>query len=61
MDTEGRLNALYLAALSRPMRPDERSRMMRYVEKGGPSGDQGKALRDVFWALLNSSEFILNH
>jgi hypothetical protein len=61
MDTEGRLNALYLAALSRPMRADERSRMVRYVESGGPSRDQGKALRDVFWALLNSSEFILNH
>jgi hypothetical protein len=32
-----------------------------YVDKGGPSGDSRKALADVYWALLNSSEFILNH
>jgi len=61
MDTEGRLNALFLAALARPMRPAERSRLVRYVDSGGPSGDAGKALRDVYWSLLNSSEFILNH
>ena len=28
---------------------------------GGAAGDKKKALSDVFWALLNSSEFILNH
>jgi hypothetical protein len=28
---------------------------------GGPSGDERRALADVFWVLLNSSEFILNH
>jgi hypothetical protein len=61
MDTEGKLNALYLASLSRKMRPEEASRMVRYVESGGPSKDSSKALADVFWALLNSSEFILNH
>jgi hypothetical protein len=61
LDTEGKLNALYLASLSRKMRPDEVSRMVRYVESGGPSKDSNKALSDVFWALINSSEFILNH
>src|SRR5262245_23725812 len=61
MDTEGKLNALYLAALSRNMRPDEKSRLVRYVDSGGPSRDSDKALADVFWAILNSSEFILNH
>ena len=61
LDTEGRLNALYLAALSRNMRADEKSRLVRYVEGGGPSRDPDKALADVFWAILNSSEFILNH
>jgi hypothetical protein len=61
MSTEGKLNALYLATLSRKMRPEEKSRLTRYVDAGGPSKDQAKALTDVFWALLNSSEFILNH
>ena len=61
LDTEGKLNALYLASLSRKMRPEEQSRMVRYVDGGGPSKDSSKALADIFWALINSSEFILNH
>src|SRR5262249_18171643 len=61
MSTESKLNALYLATLSRKMKPTEASRLVRYVDGGGPSKDSAKALADVFWALLNSSEFILNH
>jgi uncharacterized protein DUF1549/uncharacterized protein DUF1553 len=61
MDTRQKLDALYVSALGRPMRADEAERMVKYVEKGGPSGDQNKALADVFWVLLNSSEFIFNH
>jgi hypothetical protein len=61
LDTRGRLDALFLAALSRPMRPGEADRFVPYVEKGGPSGDQRQALADVFWALLNSTEFSVNH
>lgn len=61
LDTKGQLNALFLSALSRNMRQDEESRLVRYVEKGGPTGDRKKALADVFWTLLNSSEFIFNH
>lgn len=61
MDTEAKLNALYLATLSRKMKGEETAKMVRYVDSGGPSKDQAKALADVFWALLNSSEFILNH
>lgn len=56
-----RLESLFLAALSRPMRPDEERRLIRYVDSGGPSRDSRKALADVFWVLLNSSEFCLNH
>jgi hypothetical protein len=32
-----------------------------YVDRGGPTGNKRQALADVFWALLNSSEFTLNH
>ncbi len=56
-----RLDALYLAALGRPMRDREASRVLPYLDRGGPSGDKSRALADVFWALLNSSEFIFNH
>ena len=43
------------------MRQGEAERMVKYVKSGGPSGDSRKALADVFWVLLNSSEFIFNH
>ena len=39
----------------------DRASRGEYVDKGGPSGDSAKALCDVFWALLNSSEFCVNH
>ena len=40
---------------------EEAEKFVRYVERGGASGDQKKALSDVFWALLNSTEFKFNH
>jgi hypothetical protein len=61
MDQRQRLDALHLAALGRPMNVHEAERLVSYVERGGPSGDQRRALADVFWVLLNSSEFIFNH
>jgi hypothetical protein len=51
---------LFLAALSRPPRPEETKRLAALVE-GGARGDRTAALRDVLWALLNSTEFVLNH
>ena len=35
--------------------------LVEYVDSGGPSKDEKTALGDVFWALLNSSEFLFNH
>jgi hypothetical protein len=31
------------------------------VDQGGNDREKKKALSDVFWALLNSPEFLLNH
>jgi hypothetical protein len=61
MDDRQRLETLFLAALSRQPRTEEMSRFLPYVQGGGPSHNRRKALADVFWVLLNSSEFILNH
>jgi hypothetical protein len=69
LDPRGRVETLYLAALARRPRPQEVERAERYltsaVEKGAAPADRERrekqAVADVFWALLNSSEFILNH
>ena len=56
-----RIEALYLATLNRRPRADELAGLVRYVDGGGPAKKSNKALSDLFWALLNSSEFLLNH
>jgi hypothetical protein len=61
LGTEEKVEALFLAALARPPRSDERVRFGHYVHSGGPRGDARAALGDVFWVLLNSPEFLLNH
>lgn len=57
----GRITSLYRLVLSRPPRQAELDRLVPYLEKGGATGDMGQALSDVYWALLNSSEFLHNH
>ena len=61
IDTGRRLETLYLVALTRKPTAAEVKRLVPYLERGGPSGHPHKALADVFWALLNSAEFFLNH
>jgi hypothetical protein len=61
LDTAGRVEALFLATLTRKPTPRERDRFVRYVDGGGPNKGAKQALADVFWVLLNSTEFMLNH
>jgi len=61
LETPDKVEALFLAALSRKPRAEEAERLVKYVNDGGATKDKKKALADVFWALLNSPEFILNH
>jgi hypothetical protein len=60
LDTAGRVETLYVAALSRKPSANERDRMVRYVTDAGLDRRAGR-LADVFWVLLNSAEFRLNH
>jgi Protein of unknown function (DUF1553)/Protein of unknown function (DUF1549) len=60
LDTAGRIETLYLVTLSRKPRPEEMQAMVRHVERGA-AGEARARLADVFWALLNSAEFVLNH
>ena len=55
------MTTLYYLALARPPREDELERMSRYVMSGGARQDEGQAVADVFWVLLNSAEFASNH
>ncbi|MFM8582779.1 MAG: DUF1553 domain-containing protein, partial [Planctomycetaceae bacterium] len=55
-----RVETLFLATLGRLPSATEREKMLRHVEPGGPTGDWREALGDLFWALLNSSEFLFN-
>jgi hypothetical protein len=61
LDTAGRVETLFLAALGRKPSAEESATLVKYVDKSNPSGDPNRALADIFWALLNSSEFVLNH
>jgi hypothetical protein len=61
LDTAGRVEALYLAALTRRPRPDELARVVGYVERKKDEAERARALSDAFWAILNGPEFRLNH
>jgi hypothetical protein len=61
MNTAQKIETLFLATLTRKPRADEASKLATYVNSGGARQDARAALADVFWALLNSPEFILNH
>lgn len=67
LDTAGKVEALYLAALSRKPTDKEKSRVLAHVTKAtdgtrrDPARGQKEALADVFWVLLNSAEFYFNH
>ena len=56
-----RVEQLYLVTLSRKPTAKESARLVKYLEARGTGGNESSALRDVFWALINSSEFYLNH
>jgi hypothetical protein len=53
-----RIEALFLATLSRRPQADELAELVAHVEA---ARDQRLALRDIFWSLLNSTEFVVNH
>ncbi|MCP4175151.1 MAG: DUF1553 domain-containing protein [Fuerstiella sp.] len=61
MSDEQKLDTLFLSVLSRRPSKSERRRFGDYLLSGGASENPKSALADVFWVLLNSSEFLLNH
>jgi Protein of unknown function (DUF1553)./Protein of unknown function (DUF1549). len=53
-----RIEALYLASLGRPPSRSESSQLLKLMKA---QRDPVKAYQDLYWALLNSNEFIVNH
>lgn len=60
MNDTQRLEAAFLATLSRRPRDAERAQFVDYLQSRPPA-ERMVALSDVVWALLNSAEFSLNH
>jgi hypothetical protein len=58
INNAARINRLYLAALARKPTPQEITLANQMLMR---KGDPIAALQDVWWAVLNSNEFILNH
>jgi hypothetical protein len=61
LDTRGRIAELFLASLTRFPRPKELERLEAYIDGKPTPEERAKGLADVFWALLNTPEFKLNH
>jgi hypothetical protein len=59
--TRRNLEELFIVTLSRKPKAEELERLTKYVDGGGVTNDRKDALADVFWALLLSGEFMLNH
>jgi hypothetical protein len=57
-DTE-KLDTLFLAAYSRLPRADERERFLKVIRAKPDPAYQKQAYANIFWALLNSPEFVL--
>ena len=58
---EQRLEILLLATLSRPPSEDERKQFVAHVQNARADDKERQALSDVLWALINSTEFAMNH
>jgi hypothetical protein len=49
---------IYIRCLTRGPKPDELKTLLAMVDK---AADKKQALEDVFWAVMNSREFMFNH
>jgi hypothetical protein len=52
------IDSIFIRALSRLPSAEEKARLMGVVSD---AGDPNVGLEDVFWAVLNSREFVFNH
>jgi hypothetical protein len=56
-----RIESLFLATLARTPDDEERAMFTEALSESKSPSDRERALSDMFWALLNSTEFAFNH
>lgn len=61
LSVEKKIEAFFLTTLSRFPTDRESIRLAAYITSVKSEEQQTRAYSDLFWALLNSSEFLLNH
>lgn len=59
LESAEKIETLYLAALTRKPEASELERMRTHVEGQSSRDDRRRAYAEIYWALLNSPEFIL--
>jgi hypothetical protein len=52
------IEAVYVRCLTRKPTSEEMDKLLAVVDS---EKDKQKALEDIFWAILNSREFVFNH
>jgi hypothetical protein len=60
MDDRARVEAMFLATLSRPPDADEERACVEMLTACETASDRNQTLSDMLWALLNSTEFAFN-
>lgn len=58
---EQRIEAMFLTTFARSPRAEEIKKITRYLDGAKNANERRQFYSDVYWALLNSSEFALNH
>jgi hypothetical protein len=61
MDEGEQIESMFLAVLARPADEEELKACMDALTTAESRDDRKRALSDVLWALLNSTEFAFNH
>ncbi|MEZ6061607.1 MAG: DUF1549 domain-containing protein [Planctomycetaceae bacterium] len=57
---EQKLETLFFAALTRKPTDRERGVLLKHLQGAADPAEKKQVLADIFWALLNSPEFVLN-
>jgi hypothetical protein len=60
LETKDKIEALYLAALTRKPETKELEKMLAHVQSQADKETRRKSYVDIYWALLNSPEFVLS-